>query len=274
MLPLPKGSRLVVDASERTVRLGLTCPAELLKLHKRGVEIFSVMNLHAKVYVVGRNVFVGSANVSRHSADTLVEAMIQTTDSEAVTQARQFVTGLCLQLQRPEQLKALRVIYRPPHRPSKPKTKSAKSGQAVTPEIADLRLAQVSTSAKLPHDEERVRSEGEATAARMRLHRSSTHSLDNFRWWGSCGFERGQQIVRVEEDRGFYWVYPPEFVLHVEKVPRKSVWYVHVEGPKRRRKSLNHLVAQLGRGAKNKLSVSGPVKDGVFAQALLRAWNA
>ena len=49
LLPLSKGSSLVVDASERSVASGQTCPADLLTLVKRGVVVYSVANLHAKV---------------------------------------------------------------------------------------------------------------------------------------------------------------------------------------------------------------------------------
>src|ERR1019366_9999502 len=64
LLPLAQGSRLVVDASERAVASGQTCPADLFKLLKRGVTIYSVPNLHAKVFVLGRAAYIGSANVS------------------------------------------------------------------------------------------------------------------------------------------------------------------------------------------------------------------
>jgi len=52
-LPLPSGSCLVVDASDYTVSGGLTCPADLEKLLNRGVDVYRVSNLHAKVFVLG-----------------------------------------------------------------------------------------------------------------------------------------------------------------------------------------------------------------------------
>ena len=64
LLPLPKGSCLVVDASERAVSSGQTCPADLIKLVERGVAVYSVPNLHAKVFVVGRTAYIGSTNVA------------------------------------------------------------------------------------------------------------------------------------------------------------------------------------------------------------------
>src|ERR1700692_1597824 len=76
-LPLPSGSSLVVDASDRAGGCGQTCPADLQKLIDRGVTVYSVPNLHAKVFVVGRTAFVGSTNVSTRSADQLLEAVIR-----------------------------------------------------------------------------------------------------------------------------------------------------------------------------------------------------
>ena len=88
LLPLAQGSRLVVDASERSVASGLTCPADLLTLVNRGVAVYSVPNLHAKVFVLGDAAYIGSANVSSSSASRLVEAVIRTTESSLVRAAR------------------------------------------------------------------------------------------------------------------------------------------------------------------------------------------
>jgi hypothetical protein len=96
LLPLPAKSRLVVDASDGAVGSGQTCPADLLKLLDRGVILYSVPNLHAKVFVVGNTAYVGSTNVSIRSANQLVEATLRTTEPEAVQAARDFVQQHCL----------------------------------------------------------------------------------------------------------------------------------------------------------------------------------
>ena len=54
MLPIKKGSTLLVDASEKAVKSGQTCPDELLKLYQKGVHIYSLENLHAKLFVIGK----------------------------------------------------------------------------------------------------------------------------------------------------------------------------------------------------------------------------
>src|SRR6516164_8789625 len=65
LLPLPRKSMLVVDATEPTVKAGRTNPEALLQLiNNRGVRVFTAPNLHAKVIVAGRRAFVGSTNAS------------------------------------------------------------------------------------------------------------------------------------------------------------------------------------------------------------------
>jgi hypothetical protein len=114
MLPLKEGSRLVVDASDLAVKSGQTCPQDLIDLQAIGVEIYSVRNLHAKVFVLGRAAFIGSANASNRSKNQLVEAVIRTTDRLVIEASRQFVNDLRGQELTPEVLKRLNKIYRPP----------------------------------------------------------------------------------------------------------------------------------------------------------------
>src|SRR5687768_6337988 len=50
-LPLSRGGTLVVDMSLAAVKSGQTRPADVLPLLRRGVAVYSVENLHAKVVV-------------------------------------------------------------------------------------------------------------------------------------------------------------------------------------------------------------------------------
>ncbi len=126
LLPLPENSRLVVDASERAVASGQTCPADQIKLVKRRVAVY-----------------IGSTNVSTRSASQLVEAVVRTTDPGAVRAARNFVRDHCLHGLTPIVLKRLLKIYRPP------KVPGGKPGKKVTketfrhPTLPRLLLAQL-----------------------------------------------------------------------------------------------------------------------------------
>ena len=62
ILPVSKGSVLVVNMGRSAVELGLTNPYEVGRLLRRGVEIHTAENLHAKVFVFSDRAIVGSMN--------------------------------------------------------------------------------------------------------------------------------------------------------------------------------------------------------------------
>lgn len=111
---LPSGSWLVVNASLAAVKTGATSPSELLKLHSRGVKIYSAETLHAKVYVFPQRVYIGSANISSNAADKLDEAAVCVTDAALIRKARKFVHDLPKVWLGPKELALLEKEYRPP----------------------------------------------------------------------------------------------------------------------------------------------------------------
>jgi|SRR6516225_5816829 hypothetical protein len=114
LLPLRKDSVLVVDMSPRAVESGQTDPNEIIKLLEKGVEIHSVENLHAKVFVLGSRAIIGSANASRHSAKRLIEAALEVADERIVAACREFIwdqTGEHITLQ---YAKKMVPLYTPP----------------------------------------------------------------------------------------------------------------------------------------------------------------
>src|SRR6266478_5228908 len=107
LMPLPAGSRLVIDASEGAVKSGQTHPADLIRLQKRGVVIYSYPLLHAKVYAFDGFAFVGSA--------------------------RAFVRDLCRDELSPGRLDRMQKMYRPPRIPGGSKeTRKASSRKAAS----------------------------------------------------------------------------------------------------------------------------------------------
>jgi hypothetical protein len=122
LLPLSKGSSLVVDASLVTVAQGATSPAALERLRQKGVDIYSAQYLHAKVFAFDNVGFVGSPNVSQHSASTLLEAVLKVETKEEIIAIRDFVGSLCLTRLNAGDLKALATFYKQPKYP-KPQPK-------------------------------------------------------------------------------------------------------------------------------------------------------
>lgn len=94
LLPLGRGDTLVVDCSQQTARASQTNPFEVRKYVEAGVRVYRCEGLHAKVYVFGDTLIIGSPNVSRNSQKYLKEAAVLVTEQRAVDAARRFVTSL------------------------------------------------------------------------------------------------------------------------------------------------------------------------------------
>lgn len=85
-----KGDLLITDASDGAIRSNQTSAPILEKAFRRGVKLFSHEELHAKVYLLGDHLLVGSANLTGNSAK-LREAAVVTTDSGAITNAKRWL---------------------------------------------------------------------------------------------------------------------------------------------------------------------------------------
>lgn len=114
LLPLKKGDTLVVNLGLQTVKQGATSPKEIQRLIKRGVQLFTRSNLHAKFFICDDALLVGSANISNNSQKVLDEAASLTTDKVAVRRAEDFFSKLCTEPVRPDYLKLCLENYRPP----------------------------------------------------------------------------------------------------------------------------------------------------------------
>jgi len=83
LISLRSGDALICDASRPAIRAGLTCARTLRTLQSRGVVIFSITGLHAKVIASPTAAWVGSANASRNSLINLIEASVRVTGAQA-----------------------------------------------------------------------------------------------------------------------------------------------------------------------------------------------
>jgi hypothetical protein len=279
LLPLSKGSRLVVDASEGAVKAGQTCPDELLLMIKRGVRVFSVANIHAKVFVLGRVAFIGSANVSRRSADCLIEAAVRISDPKTVRAAREFVAAQCLHEQTPLQLKRLAKIYRPPRVPggqgrAKEDSESTKIA-TVRPALPRLLLAQL-VREDWNQEDQRLHDAGEGVARKRRQHPRS-FVLDSFRYTGQCRYRRGDIVIQItDEGSSRRMMDAPGNVLYVRTrwTIKRQVSFIYVERPATRPRAISTIAKKLGRGASKHLVRNGLVRNATFRESLLKLWGA
>jgi len=93
-LKFKRNDVLICDASERAIKTGETSARLLRSLSRKGVEIRSRPDLHAKVAVLGRYALVGSCNLSAASAEDLTELALLTDRKQLVAQATAFVHAL------------------------------------------------------------------------------------------------------------------------------------------------------------------------------------
>lgn len=95
LLPVSSGDLIVVNGSRNALANGATSAALVREWFEQDVHVYVHETLHAKVFVIGRTAFVGSANLSRRAhEDHTVEAAIQTTDPGIIAQSRAFVREL------------------------------------------------------------------------------------------------------------------------------------------------------------------------------------
>lgn len=85
---------LICDASERAIRTGETSARLLQSLYRKGVELRSTPDLHAKAAVLGRHALVGSCNLSAASAEDLTELALVSDRKQVVAQATAFIHAL------------------------------------------------------------------------------------------------------------------------------------------------------------------------------------
>jgi hypothetical protein len=108
-LHLRKGDVVITNASAAAVKSGQTSAPELLKAATRGVKIYSVPSMHAKVLYTRRAALVSSANLSL-SSRSLNEAGILVSEPRVLAQVGQYLGALRRQAKRPLRLSELRAL--------------------------------------------------------------------------------------------------------------------------------------------------------------------
>ena len=263
-LPLKKGSVLVVDASEGRVKAGQTCPADLIALIKKGVKVFSVDNLHAKVFAFRRVGFVGSTNVSQTSANGLVEAVLRTSERSTLGEIREFVESLAREPVGIEHAKRLADLYKPP--------KFGRGGGARGSRRRRVSAVHAALRVLILHQEEwdddvEAAADKNRPAAKKALERGS--ALDELEWGGTCPFDVGDEVLQVTT----CWdnvvrVSPPGRVIKIVKVPgRASTRVTFVEVPKKNRRSMRRMRSLAGRKVAKRLQHGGALAP-AFARAV------
>jgi len=255
MMPLNKGSRLVVDASKRTVKAGLTNPFELEKYYKKGVKIYSHKDLHAKVFVFGDVAFVGSANVSTNSKSVLTEAILKSDVRSVLHSAKSFVKQIGLVEMGQDEILALQKVY------VAPRNVRGKAARRKKP--VGLRIVHLGENEDVPDDAAQEVEAGEKRARLMLKTRHKSHYV----WYTSrIEFVEGEHVLFIQDD----YMWPPSTVLFVQKV--KGITVVHVEMRTQRDKSLRSVKGRLSKTAFRRLARQGVMSEEA-SKEILQLWD-
>lgn len=87
---LRKGDSLICDASNQAIKYGKTSAETLEYYYKKGVKIKSLENLHSKFLFTENQLIIGSANLSKNSAERLTESAIVVTKRNEISNAQAF----------------------------------------------------------------------------------------------------------------------------------------------------------------------------------------
>jgi len=245
-LRLQRGDLLVCRLDEPTARAGLTNPKEILAYLRQGVEVHTVSNLHAKVFILGRSAIIGSSNLSRHSERTLLEAAVETSSPELVRPCREFVEGLRGDEVGPEYARRLMRIYRPP------RVNTIGRGPQGARRVRQGDVFAVGLGYFEFDELDEVAERAANRVGRQRVTDPDRFSVESFKWVGRLphAFRRGVRILQICTDGGINLVYPPARLLEIRRYAsnrggRRSM--VCVEVPKRLRpRSLSEVLRRLG----------------------------
>lgn len=271
ILPLRKGSVLVVDASQNTVKASGTCPKDILDVLARKVEVHNCSNLHAKVFVFGRRAIIGSTNVSNNSKDVYLEAAVETTDPNVVAASREFVLSLRGDQIQKAYAKELMKLWNPPKRDG-----------IRRPDIPRFHPLWVVPLERDGWDEiDKKHNIKAEPVAKRKIKNKKNYQLEMFQWEGGAllaGAKKGHQIIQAIMEGTSNRYYPPSRIIYWKKYQKdgkpNAIYYL--ETPKIRPfKRTEETVHQALGKLKSKLvlkSAAQRIKSPVIARILYQLW--
>jgi hypothetical protein len=276
LLPLSRGSKLVVNASESTVRSGQTSPHDLSQMMRRGVRVFSNGKLHAKVFLFGKTAYIGSSNVSHNSAKNLIEAAIRTNDPFVIKEVDKFITDLLIYELTPEHVKELSRIYQPPKfqgRGRRKKTSKRSKWYFIDqPRLKVIKLV----DRKRSNLEKTAFRNGRGAATKLQK-KNREYAYDDVTGSGKLTYNIGDRVVQVLDTakKEGTVVFPPGYIYHInkEKDKKRSAYAVFVQRVKGKKLNIKYVTKKLGRGSRKILDQDGIIRSQSFSHSLLKLWS-
>ncbi|MBM4023636.1 MAG: hypothetical protein FJ284_15615 [Planctomycetes bacterium] len=265
LLPLRAGDTLLVNASEPAVKSGQTHPLALRRLLDKGVKLYTLGRLHAKIYVFGATAFIGSANASV-SVEGRTEGGGRSGEGFVYRQSsRSAHSGPLHDSASEARPRSLAGLYRPPRRPRGSKG-TANSVRLAKPRVflAQIVEAEVDTE----YEKELKTGEREAKAERE----ESRSTIDTI-WRRDLPYRTGDTVIQVFETANRkLWVYPPAKVINRKVVPRanRKMTFVYLEIPDRPRRRLATVEKRFPRKDRARLRKQGPMSEDEFRGRLMQ----
>jgi len=216
-LHLRAGDLLVIDVSEGTIKSGQTDPREVIRYISHGVEVHSVQNLHAKVFIFGQTAIVGSTNISSSSESQLVEAGIESTSRSIVESCVSFIKSLRGNFTGLEYAKRMRRFFKPRKFARRAKKNIHRSQKIVTQtDIWAVPLVLENWEA-----EDYVQEAQAKQKAKRKLRNPRIFEIDDFCWTGKGFLENlrfGHRVLMCTEwDNGQTMVTPPGRIVAIHR---------------------------------------------------------
>lgn len=227
VMPLRAGDSLVCDASPTAIKSRLTSAQALLEYDKRGVAIYSLEGLHAKVICSRSFAWVGSTNASKNSRDNLIEASLRVSGP----QARSVFDWACQQtvedraLSR-DDIQDLKGIPLDPRR-RQPRRKSAATSREIPSGLRQLVFYEVGPAGKR---EERIAEKSREAARATARAKELPSALVYLVWDGPIKAEAGDWIIQISNGH----VLRPALVVRVAREgSERTLWLSYVKTPKK-----------------------------------------
>lgn len=228
-LELSKGDTLICDASTFAIKFGETSAKTLNTYFSKGVRLLSNSELHAKLLLTDKFLVIGSANLSKSSAEKLIESSVITDNDILLSQAKAFCYNLVEESTRLtkndiEALLKIEVVKRP-HKPTtKSKTRQKKFGN---------KYWFISASALGERTYNKIKDTVESTTAEIAERENIDEENIRFlRWRTKTEFsdaaKEGDQIILKfnNDDKTRSYVYPPSTILE-RQVKNGFVYFYH-----------------------------------------------
>jgi hypothetical protein len=209
VMPLRSGDVLVCDASDTAVKGRMTSVAALRTYQRRGVDLFSIDGLHAKVIASPTAAWIGSANASKNSENELVEAAIRVTKDQARF-VHEWATSLATEDREinAAELRRLGGLKLSPPRAAPRRTVPPQELPSTTTRLIVWSLdAEVTKSEQAAIDRERPIARRDARTAGL------PSTLDPVPFTGDTLVKAGDWLLTLRNNR----VQPPGFVVRITR---------------------------------------------------------